>query len=391
MRRFFWLLALCFLVSGCSNVTSMVNNLGKSKTDDEGERIAPAVLQSFQPEVQFTKLWSNHTVGEYNAVNGGIQPAMLNGLVYLADSEGKVAAIDAASGEDRWEVELDVAIGGGVGVGGDLVLVGSLEGDVFALDAATGEQRWHAYVTSEVLAAPGTNGDMVVVQSQDGRLAGLDAENGEQRWIFESDVPVLTMRGTTSPQVGYDLVIATFANGKVYALNPRTGSQVWENRVAIPQGRTELERMVDIDSQPVQVGEVVYVASYQGRIGALARSTGKGIWYQDTSTTRDLAYSLEQIYLIQKNDAVEALRASSGQQLWLNDQLTYRQLSSPTVFGGYLVVGDAEGYVHVLSLTDGRFVARNRVGDGVSAPMLSHGGVLYVQDNGGGLTAFSIE
>ncbi|TNE78135.1 MAG: outer membrane protein assembly factor BamB [Gammaproteobacteria bacterium] len=391
MRHLSWMVVVCLLLSGCGGLTSMMDKLGEPKTDEEGEKIAPAVLVDFMQEVQLSKRWSTHAVGKYRSVNGGIRPAAMNGTIYVADSNGQVAAVDTASGQEQWKVELDVTIGGGVGVGGNLVLIGSAEGDVFALDAATGEQRWHTYVTSEVLAAPGTNGNVVVVQSQDGRVVGLDADNGEKLWLFEADVPVLTLRGTSSPIVGYDKVIVTFANGKVHALSPQNGSELWENRVAIPQGRTELERMVDIDGQPARAGDVLYVASYQGRVGALARSTGRGIWYQDASTTHDLAYSLEQVYLVQKNDAVKALRASSGQQLWLNEQLTYRKLSSPVVLSGYLVVADAEGYVHVLSLTDGRFMARTKVGAGVTAPMLVDGNVLYVLDNGGGLTAFSIE
>ena len=390
MRHLTWLLAACLLISGCS-ISSIKDKLGTPKVDDAGEKIAPAALQEFMQEAKFTKRWSTNAVGKYRSVNGGIRPAISNGMIYVADSQGEVAAIDAASGEKRWKVELDVDLGGGVGVGNDLVLVGSTLGDVFALDANTGEQRWHSYVTSEILAAPGTNGIVVAVQSQDGRVVGLDADDGKKLWVFEADVPVLTLRGTTSPQVGYDAVIVTFANGKVHALNPNSGEEIWENRVAVPQGRTELERMVDIDGQPVQSGEILYVASYQGRIGAIARSTGRGIWYQDASTTRDLAFGLEQIYLVQKNDAIEAMRASSGQQLWLNAQLTYRKLSSPVVFNGYVVVGDAEGFLHALSQTDGHFVARAKVGSGVTAPMLVDDETLYILDNSGKLSAFSIE
>jgi len=388
MKRLSWFLVMCLLFSGCSSITS---KLGKSKTDDDGEKIAPAPLVDFQSEVNLKKLWSTNVVGKNLSLNGGIRPAVQSGVIYLADSEGNVAAVDAVTGEKKWKVELDTALGGAVGVGSNTVLVGGIEGDVFALEAETGEQRWHVYVTSEVLAAPAVSGDITVVQSQDGRVVGLSLADGEKRWQFKEDVPVLSLRGTSPPMMNEDLCVVSFANGKVYAISPETGSQVWESRVAVPQGRTELERMVDIDGRPVQVDDVLYVASYQGRIGALAIASGRGIWFQDASTTHDLAYGLAQLYLVQKNDAVKALRSSSGQQIWINEQLTYRKLSSPTVVAGNLVVGDAEGYLHVLSQTDGRFVGRVKVGSGIAAPILVDGDVLYVQDNSGKLTAYSFE
>ena len=388
MKRFAWLLVFCLILSGCSSITS---KLGKSKTDDDGEKIAPAPLVEFQSEVNVKKLWSTNAVGKNLSVNGGIRPTVQNGVIYVADSEGGVAALDAATGEKKWKVDLDTRLGGAVGVGSNTVLVGGIEGDVFALEAETGAQRWHTYASSEVLAAPAVSGDMAIVQSQDDRVVGLNIADGEKRWQFKADVPVLSIRGTSPPMISDELCIVSFANGKVHAISPTTGSSVWETRVAVPQGRTELERMVDIDGRPVQVGEVLYVASYQGRIGALAMASGRGIWFQDASTTHDLAYGLAQVYLVQKNDAVKALRSNSGQQIWINEQLKYRKLSSPAVVGGYMVVGDAEGYLHVLSQTDGRFVGRAKVGGGLAAPILVDGDVIYVQDNGGKLTAYSFE
>ncbi len=388
MKRLSWFLIFCVLLSGCSSITS---KLGKSKTDEEGEKIAPASLVDFQSEVNLKKLWSTNAVGKNLSVNGGIRPAIQAGVIYVADSEGNVAAVDAATGDKKWKVDLDTPLGGAVGVGSNTVLVGGIEGDIFALEAETGEQRWHIYATSEVLAAPAISGDVAVVQSQDGRVVGLNIADGEKRWQFKADVPVLSLRGNSPPMMADDLCVVSFANGKVHAISPESGTQVWETRVAVPQGRTELERMVDIDGRPVQVGDVLYVASYQGRIGALAIASGRGIWFQDASTIHDLAYGLAQVYLVQKNDAVKALRSSSGQQIWINEQLTYRKLSSPAVVAGHLVVGDAEGYLHVLSQTDGRFVGRTKVGGGIAAPLLVEGDVLYVQDNGGKLTAYSFE
>lgn len=386
MKRLSWLL-VPFLLSGCGWMTSVV-----SSVTDSGPEFKPSMLVDFEHEVQTLKLWSTSAVGDYHSVSSGLRPGLGEGMVFVADSEGRVAAIDTSTGKIIWKVELDSTLGGGVGVGKELVMVGSTNGDVFALEAATGEQRWHTMVSSEVLSAPAGNGDIVVVQTQDGRVIGLNDADGEKRWQFKLDVPVLTLRGTSAPIIKGKTVIAGFANGKVYALSADSGTMIWDNRIATPQGRTELERMVDIDGQPLLANDIVYAVSYQGRIGAMARGTGRELWYQDSSSYHGLAYGLEQVYVAEADDTVKAMRSSSGQVLWTNDQLSHRLLNRPSVASGYLAVADAEGYLHVLSQTDGRFVGRTRVhSSGVTAPMVSDGEVLYVLDNNGGVSAYKFE
>jgi outer membrane protein assembly factor BamB len=386
MRNLLCLFLASLLVSGCGPL----KNLGSG--GNASEKTGPAALVAFEQEVNITKLWSTNTLGEYASINGGIRPALAAGVIYAADSGGNVVAVDAGTGEQIWKKSLDSPLAGGVGLGGNLLVVAGTDGDVFALEAETGEQRWSVRVTSEVLAAPAVNDAVVVVQSHDGKLVGLHASNGERRWQYEIDSPILTLRGTSPPILSDGMLIAGFANGKLVALAAESGSLLWENRLAIPQGRTELERLIDIDGRAVLVDEVIYASSYQGRIGAIAKATGRGIWYQNSSSVHDLAYGLGQVYSVQKDDEVRAIRGNSGQTLWSNDQLSLRKLNSPVTIEAYLAVADAEGYLHLLSQTDGRFVARVKVdGDGVTAPMIADGQKLYVQDNGGGLTAYQFD
>ena len=386
MRNLLCLFLASLLVSGCGPL----KNLGSG--GNASEKTGPAALVAFEQEVNINKLWSTNTLGEYASINGGIRPALAAGVIYAADSGGNVVAVDAGTGEQIWKKSLDSPLAGGVGLGGNLLVVAGTDGDVFALETETGEQRWSVRVTSEVLAAPAVNNAVVVVQSHDGKLVGLHASNGERRWQYEIDSPILTLRGTSPPILSDGMLIAGFANGKLVALAAESGSLLWENRLAIPQGRTELERLIDIDGRAVLVDEVIYASSYQGRIGAIAKATGRGIWYQNSSSVHDLAYGLGQVYSVQKDDEVRAIRGNSGQTLWSNDQLSLRKLNSPVTIEAYLAVADAEGYLHLLSQTDGRFVARVKVdGDGVTAPMIADGQKLYVQDNGGGLTAYQFD
>lgn len=386
MRNLLCLFLASLLVSGCGPL----KNLGSG--GNASEKTGPAALVAFEQEVNITKLWSSNTFGEYASINGGIRPVLAAGVIYAADSGGNVVAVDAGTGKQIWKKSLDSPLAGGVGFGGNLLVVADTNGDVFALEAETGEQRWSVRVTSEVLAAPAVNDAVVVVQSHDGKLVGLHASNGERRWQYEIDSPILTLRGTSPPILSDGMLIAGFANGKIVALAADSGSLLWENRLAIPQGRTELERLIDIDGRAVLVDEVIYASSYQGRIGAIAKASGRGIWYQNSSSVHDLAYGLGQVYSVQKDDEVRAIRGNSGQTLWSNDQLSLRKLNSPVTIEAYLAVADAEGYLHLLSQTDGRFVARVKVdGDGVTAPMIADGQKLYVQDNGGGLTAYQFD
>lgn len=386
MRNLLCLFLASLLVSGCGPL----KNLGSG--GNASEKTGPAALVAFEQEVNITKLWSTNILGEYASINGGIRPVLAAGVIYAADSSGNVVAVDAGTGKQIWKKSLDSPLAGGVGLGGNLLVVAGTDGDVFALETETGEQRWSVRVTSEVLAAPAVNDAVVVVQSHDGKLVGLHASNGERRWQYEIDSPILTLRGTSPPILSDGMLIAGFANGKIVALAADSGSLLWENRLAIPQGRTELERLIDIDGRAVLVDEVVYASSYQGRIGAIAKATGRGIWYQDSSSVHDLAYGLGQVYSVQKDDEVRAIRGNSGQTLWSNDQLRLRKLNSPVTIEANLAVADSEGYLHLLSQTDGRFVARVKVdGDGVTAPMIADGQTLYVQDNGGGLTAYQFD
>ena len=378
------LLCCAMMLSGCGWM--------KFWESDEDKALLPAPLVKFDEEVELRKVWSRGAGSGQDPLYASLVPALDGGVLYAADGKGRVYAIDASSGKERWEQDLDKPLSGGVGVGGGLVLVGDLRGTLFALDAASGDLRWRAKLNSELLSAPAANSQVVVVQALDARVVGLDAATGNILWQYTTDAPALTLRGTGAPLLTEGATINGFANGKVVALNPANGAVLWENRVALPKGRTELERIVDIDGAPVMVGDVVYVTSFQGRAAAMSRGTGRALWYQDISSNRQPAATTEQVFVSKDNDEVVALRANSGQVLWSNDKLANRTLTAPVFVGGQVVVGDALGYLHVLSPVDGRFVGRDKVnGSGLSVPMVTDGSTLYVLANNGKVVAYRLE
>ena len=223
------------------------------------------------------------------------------------------------------------------------------------------------------------------------RLIGLDASTGDQRWTYDSTPGVLTLRGTGAPVVTNHLAVAGLSTGKVVALDTRNGVPVWEQRVAIPQGRSELERIVDIDGGLLLSGGTLYVASYQGRMAALELESGRVLWQRDASSYAGVAQGFGSVYVSLASGTVEGVDERSTTALWSNDSLARRQLSAPEVFSSYVAVGDMEGYLHLLSQVDGRFVGRTRIdSDGLRARPLVVGDMIYVFGNSGKLEALTI-
>lgn len=372
------LLALAVMAAGCSS--------------NSKKELPPAELTSFKEEVVLQKQWSRSIGDGQGKTYNMLVPALDGEKIYAADVNGEVVAMNRMNGDVIWKKDLKVPVSGAVGVAYGMLTIGTLKGEVIAMDATNGEEKWRARVTSEVLAPPINNGDVVVVQTQDDRVVGFDASTGNRRWIYESTPAVLTLRGTSAPLVTNHLAIAGLSTGKVVALDTSNGVPVWEQRVAIPQGRSELDRVVDIDGGLLLSGNTLYVASYQGRVAGLDLESGRILWQRDASSYSGVAQGFGSVYLSLANGSVEGVDERTTTSLWTNDQLARRQLGSPEVYSSYVAVGDFEGYLHLLSQVDGRFVGRERIdSDGLRARPLVDGNMIYVYGNSGKLEALTIK
>ncbi|AYC31960.1 outer membrane protein assembly factor BamB [Pseudomonas cavernae] len=371
------LLAFAVLAAGCSS--------------NSKKELPPAELPDFTEEVQLKTEWSRSIGDGQGDSYNMLVPAVDGDSIFAADVNGEVKAMNRLTGDVLWEQDLDLPVSGAIGAGYGLVLVGTLRGEVIALDASSGEEKWRARVTSEVLAPPANNGDVVVVQTQDDRIIALDAATGSQRWVFDNTPAVLTLRGTSAPLVTSRLAIAGLSTGKVIALDIQRGLPVWEQRVAVPQGRSELDRIVDIDGALRLSGNTVYVTTYQGRVAGLDLDSGRILWQHEASSYVGLAEGLGSVYVSEASGTVDSIDERSTSVLWSNDKLARRQLSAPEVFSSYVAFGDLEGYLHLVSQTDGRFVGRERIdSDGLRARPLVVGDWLYAYGNGGKLVALTI-
>ena len=362
---------------------------GCSKKDPAQE---PAELPKFESSARVKTVWTAGIGGGEPKLRLGLNPALEGESVFAAGHDGEVAAFSMANGKRLWRVNTKLPLTAGPGAGSGVVIVGASHGDIVALDAATGEQRWKSYINSELLSAPAIEGDYAVMRAVDGRFFAMRVADGTIAWTAEQQVPRLSLRGTSRPQLVGGLAVAGFDNGRLMAINVADGTTAWEVAVSPPAGRTELERLVDIDSTVHISGEDVFAVTYQGRIARLARESGQVWWSRELSSNRGLATDEDGVYVSTADGVVIKIGRRTGVELWRQDGLSRRRLSAPVVLGGYVAVADLDGYVHFLDVNTGDIAARDRVGgERVRSDPLVKDGVAVFMDEGGKLAAMSIE
>lgn len=384
------LLIAGLLASSLSACGAMDTIGGWFDSDDDDPR-KPVELEKIEETVSIKKIWSRGVGDGQGKGLYKLEPVIAGDVIYAAASDGEVLALNRETGKEIWEVELEVELSGGVGIFDDRLLLGSSDGSVIKLDARDGSVLWSTRLHGEVLAAPQGDGKVVIAQTYDGKLQGLDFESGEKIWTYDSNVPVLTVRGTSTPILRDGMVFAGFANGRVLAFDSDTGAVAWEARVAISQGRSEIERIVDIDGEMEIIGKELFAASYQGRVVGIDISNGRKIWQQDVSSYSGVSQGFGNIYVADEDGTLSAYQRNGQGVRWRQDALGYRQLSRPTPVSSYVAVADYEGVIHLMSQVDGEFVGRVKAdGKGVRADMLSDGNILYVFGNSGKLLALQI-
>jgi outer membrane protein assembly factor BamB len=364
---------------------------GCSWFGDKDNSEPPAELKKFDAQVILHTLWSRDTGVGTDEQRVKLVPAVFGERVYTVDRKGRVSVYRLEDGKLVWQKKLEVPVSAGPGVDEGFVLIGTSDAHVLALDTESGELLWTVPVSSEVLSVPRVYAGVVVVQTVDGNLTGLDADSGKRLWIHDRTVPVLSLRGTSTPLVEGGLVLAGFANGKMVALDVRSGRQLWEVAITVPRGRSELQRMVDLDADPVVRDGVLYVASFQGQLAAVSLNNGRMLWNREMSAYAGIAVDLQQLYVSDELSHVWALDRRTGASLWKNRDLQRRFLTGPVVVGGYVATGDFEGYLHLLSRIDGAIAGRVRVDRaGILAPPVALGDRLLVLGAGGKLVMYRL-
>ena len=381
--RYLLFALMLVLFSGCGTVKNMFG----SGVDNS---IPPTPLVEIETLADIIKLWEKDTGKGSTKQYLKLTPSHIQGKVFVADIRGNIAAIDATTGSTLWENDADMNITGGPGSSETLTMIGSDNGDVLAYASESGELLWQAKVSSEVLAAPQEAYGVVVTRTIDGKIFGLDANDGNRLWVYDRTVPALTLRGTSNPVITGDIVIAGFDGGRISAIELHTGKLIWETSVSLASGRSQLERMVDIDSEPVIIGNDIYVATFQGRLASVALEDGRISWTRDISSYAGLTADEKNIYITDDQSNIWALERTSGNSIWKQENLFARRATAPATIGDLVVVGDLEGYLHWMDKGNGEFVARTNFSKNpILAPPVAVEDIIYAFGGDGTLGAFT--
>ncbi len=359
--------------------------------DKKDESLEPAKLVDIETSVTVKRIWSNKIGDDAEFLRVALRPVGDGNRLYAASRNGIVTALDPENGRQIWREKLDIELSAGPGVGEGLIVVVAADGLLIALDTANGTERWRSYIGGESLARPVIDDDLVVVQTVDNRLLAYAVFDGRERWAMQQSTPPLTMRGNAAPVAVGTNVIAGFDNGRLAAVDATSGDVQWESLLAPQTGRSDLDRLADVDGLIAVVGQDLYAAGYQGRVMSLAAESGQVLWTADISSYVGVTADWNNVYTVDENGALFALSRRTGVESWRNDSLLRRDATVPVPFNTTVVVGDFEGYLHFFSNLDGQPVARLRAGKkAVSVAPYVMANRLYVQSDAGTLTAYLI-
>ena len=351
----------------------------------------PTPLESFSASARVETVWKARLSSQVNLSAYTLSPFVSDELVYAIDNKGLLLALSRENGSEQWRKQLDRDIS--VGVAGDAnnLYFGTLQGDLIALNQRDGDELWRSKMTTEIIALPSAGGGHVVARSIDGRVTLFSSEDGTTKWTYNRNVPALTVRGNSQALILGDGVLLGLDSGKLLALSLEAGKPFWEVSLSESSGRSEIERLSDVDAA-IQIDErYVYAAGFQGNLAQIDPARGRIVWARELSTIAGFRLHEDAIYVSDADSNVWALESNSGTSVWKQEKLRYRQLTAPVPVGDYVMIADLEGYAHWLSRFDGRLVARKRIGDSkIVAAATSLDDVVYVQTQHGFVSALKV-
>ncbi|NBT45150.1 MAG: outer membrane protein assembly factor BamB [Gammaproteobacteria bacterium] len=394
MRALLLLLLGVLFLTGCTQF-SAVKELATSvegliSGTDNAE--PPKELEPLEPTVAMNILWKTSVGKGYDGRVVNLVPAVTSSAVYVADRRGLLEAHARQDGERLWSHETALEISAGPVVAGDKLLMGTSNAEIIAVSIVDGALLWKATLTSEMLALPRVAHNVVVVRTSDGRLVGLDLQHGGLKWSHERSIPPLSVRSQGSPTIVGDLVLDGFGGGKLIALSLQDGRLVWETTAATGRGRSEVERLVELDADPLVEDETVYITGFQAGITAVNIPDGEILWHQNGAySSHGMAPGRHAFFISDTNSDVARFDSANGVEKWKQTALHQRRLTVPATVRNYVVVGDFEGYLHALSADDGRLVGRLEMdNEPILAPPVFHEETLFVYSSSGVLAAIGI-
>ena len=372
-----------FVLSSCSSLSSL-----KFWGDDEEEE-GPEELYSIQDNRTLEREWSVSNNNELTY--GRLIPVIYEGKVFYINSAGYLSSVDLDSGEILWSKNTQDVVSSGLDVNFKTISYGTLDGSIVALDFQDGSELWRSAISSESLSPPANSGSHVIIQTVDGRIAGYDLKSGKQEWFHQTVLPTLTLRGTSRPIIDQGFIFTGFASGKIAMIYPDSGAIRLELPITLNEGKSELERIIDIDGRPIIVNDLLIAASYQGNITAINLRDGRPAWQEELSSFKDLTSNGNRVVAVDEKSILKAFGTATGAIIWDQKDLKLRKLTSPASISNLIAVGDYDGYVHLLNAQSGNFEGREKVSRNPITEIISNGNFLLIVDAAGRVQKFSVE
>ena len=281
-----------------------------------------------------------------------------NGVIFAIDPDGQVSAYKGK--EQLWKSKITKQeLTAGVEAAEGIVVVGNRKGQLFALDQATGSQKWSAKLSGAILSPSLIQSGRVITIANDGTVFAHDAVSGQQVWAYKLPSVQFSLRGQPAPvRLDDRTILLASANAYVYALDVISGVPRFQRRVAISEGRSDIQRLIDIVGDPVVAGQYLVTTSFQGQVTVTDLATQRVVWSEDASSTNRPEVSGDKVFVSTVDGKLNAYSLSTGQLAWQNEELLNRQLSNPVMLGQSLVVGDMDGVIHLLDPASGKLVGR---------------------------------
>ena len=377
------LFILLVFLSACSSNPSM-----KFWGDDEVDPDEPRTLNN---NASFTRninvKWNKSFTGKNTL--GNFVPSFSSQNVYFADSNGNISSLDSLSGEIIWEQNIG-PLSSGVSSGFGVLVVSDTSGNIITLNNNNGTILWKKNVKAQVLSSAAISPKSIIIKTDSGELMALDKSTGSISWSYRSKLPTLTIRGSSSPVIVEDQVFATFDNGRMGVFDIDTGFLLWDGAISYVSGTSELENIIDSDSSPLVEGGYVYATNYQGNLNIFDIAQKRSVWQTKSSSFYSPILIKGLLVLVESNSHFKSFFAKTLEESWSSDIYHNRQLSNPISNSGFIIIGDFEGYIHIIDPVNGKTIGRKKISKNPIKTLISRSKNFYAVDETFNLYALNI-
>ncbi len=382
MKNSLFLISLFFL-SSCSSL-----GLNIFSSNDDENSTEPKKLIPINEKVLVKENWSRKFSGEKPM--GNFEVAFSGGTLFFSDSSGNIYSIDAKTGKTNWNKKLEL-LSSGISYGYSTLVVSDNDGVLYALDSDNGNIIWKSELNSEIFSTAAIDASHIIVKTSPGDLLSFDRKSGDLIWSYKPKLPSLTIRGSSSPVLDNDTVVATFDNGRLGVFQTQTGLMLWDSAISYVSGTSELENLIDADSKPLIDERLIIASNYQGNLSIFDKSQKRMIWSTPISSFYEPILLKSLVIVIKDDSSLVSFSKNTLSMSWEKDDYKNRGLSNGAVYKSYLIIGDAMGYLHVVDPLTGVTIGRKKISRNGIITIQSRTSDFFVVDDKFNLYSFTLE